>query len=375
MKRSLIILMALLLVSCANYNSPKPAPLVNFQPTVKVQKQWSRTIGKGTAESYLKLTPVVVGNTVFADAYTGEVMALNAQTGRTIWKINTRLDLTSGLAAANGMVFVGTSEGQIVAIKQQDGAPGWWAPMVNEVLATPVTAGNKVLVKDESGALQAFTTNNGKLLWTYTHDEPSLILRGSGSPRVFGNYAIAGFSSGNLVKLRLSNGSEVWNKAIIEGHGVSDIQRMVDIDVDPQIINGIIYVATYQGKIAAVNLTNGQMLWHHELSSYSGLAIANNTVYVSDDVGDVWAFDTKTGGVVWKQNALSNRNLTAPAIIGNNIVVGDAQGYLHFMSQADGNFVARVRVARSPIIAPPVVVGNNVYAYTSNGKLVKYKIG
>jgi outer membrane protein assembly factor BamB len=369
--RAILICCVLLLIGCAGSKEPKPAPLVGFQPTLNIQKQWVTTIGKGTDSSYLQLTPVIVNGKIFANSGDGEIVALGTQTGRKIWKIKTKLNLTSGLAAAGNLIFVGTDEGQIVAIKQQDGMPGWWRPMSSEILATPYAADNIVLVKDENGTVRAFTTS-GKVLWTYAHEEPSLILRGSGSPQVFANNVVVGFANGELTALKLDNGQVVWSKIIAEGHGTSPVQRMVDIDVDPQIVAGIIYVATYQGKIAAVALTTGRILWQYKLSSYSGLAVSNEHIYVSDDDDNVWAFDTKTGAVIWKQSALAHRKITGPAIIGNAIVVGDVQGYLHFMDQSDGHFVARVRVDDKSILIPPIIIANSIYAYTSAGKLAKF---
>ena len=368
--KNILILGFLLLVGCAGYQPPKPAPLVAFKPALQLKNEWSHTVGKGTAGTYLKLTPVIANGAIFANANGGEITAFDLQTGRKIWNVKTRLTLTTGLAAADNMLFVGTDKAQIVALKQADGNPGWWGKMSSEVLATPVAVGKKVIAKDESGVLRAFSTD-GKLLWSYAHQEPELILRGSSSPRIFGNYVVAGFASGKLVKLNLRNGSEVWSKTIAEGRGSSDVQRMVDIDVSPKVVNGIIYVATYQGKIAAVRLKTGQILWQHKLSSYSGLAVAKGYVYVTDDAGEVWAFDAKTGVALWRQSSLLRRDITAPAEIGNAVVVGDTEGYLHFMAQEDGHFIGRVRITHRRIIAAPLVYRNAVYVYAADGTLAK----
>lgn len=369
--RSFLVIVFLLLVGCASYKPPQPAPLTQFKSTLRIEKQWSNTVGKGTNTAYLTLTPVISNGKIFADSNDGVVAAYGTQTGKNIWKANTGLTLTSGLGAGGNKVFVGTNQAQLVAIKQTNGMPGWWKPLPSELLATPTVAKNIVLVKDESGAINAFHTN-GKLLWTYVHNEPSLILRGSSSLKVSGNYVVAGFASGELVVLNLRSGQVVWNKYIAEGHGISDVERMVDIDAEPQVVNGVIYAVSYKGKIAAVRLRDGRILWQHKMSSYSGLAVAHGNVYVTDDKGYVWDFDAKTGAGIWRVEALANRNLTAPAVIGKSVVVGDAEGYLHFLARNDGHFVGRVRVTSSPIIATPIVVGDSVYAYAANGKLAKY---
>lgn len=368
-----LVLVGLGLSACSSYNPPKPAPLVSFQPTLQVQKQWSNSIGKGTNGKFLKLTPVIANGKIYANSNNGIAAAFDTESGDKIWKVNTGLTFTSGLTATDNLIFAGTDQAQIVAIQQAKGLPGWWRPVTSEVLATPYAASHKVLVKDESGTLTAFNTS-GKQLWIYSHNDPSLILRGGSSPKIVGKYVIVGFSSGELVALNLYSGNVIWSKFIAEGHGGSDVERMVDIDADPQIANGVIYVATYRGKVAAVNLYNGRILWRHDLSSYSGLAVSGGNVYVSDTSGNVWDFDARTGAVVWRQTALSNRNISGPAVVGNGVVVGDVKGYLHFMSKADGHFVARVDVGGGAIMTAPIAVGNAVYVYTSGGKLAKYLV-
>jgi len=373
--KNLLFIVIVFLYGCAGYKPPAPAPLVSFKPTLNVQQQWSLRASQGTSGEYLKLTPAIVGNKIFVNSYVGEITAIDVNNGHKIWKTYTKMNLTSGLAAGNGMLFVGDSEGQVLAYQQSKGAFVWWAPISSQILATPCVNGNTLLVKAENGQLSAFNVNNAKQLWTYSHDEPTLILRGGSSPQMFGNKVVTGFASGELVVIDLRDGQFIWREPIAEGQGSMAVQRMVDIDVNPKIFSGVIYVATYQGKIAAVNLKNGKILWQHKLSSYSGLAVDNERVYVSDETGHVWAFDRKTGNVIWKQSDLSYRKITGPALVDNAVIVGDGQGYLHFMSPTDGHFMARVLVHKNDgIIAEPIAVGNSVFVYTQGGRLARFDV-
>ncbi|KPJ67830.1 MAG: hypothetical protein AMJ43_02395 [Coxiella sp. DG_40] len=373
--KNLLFVVIVFFCGCAGYKPPAPSPLVNFKPTLNVQQQWSMRASQGTSGEYLKLTPAIVDNKVFVNSYVGEITAVDANSGHKIWKTYTKMNLTSGLAAGNGMLFIGNSEGQVLAYQQSNGAFVWWAPLSSQVLATPGVNENVLLVKAENGQLSAFNINNAKQLWVYSHDEPTLILRGGSSPQVFGNKVVTGFASGELVVIDLHDGQFIWREPIAEGQGSMAVQRMVNIDVNPKIFNGIIYVATYQGKIAAVNLKSGKILWQHKLSSYSGLAVDNERVYVSDEEGHVWAFDRETGDVIWKQNDLSYRKITGPALVSNAIVVGDGQGYLHFMSPADGHFIARVLVHKNDgIIVEPITAGNSVFVYTQGGRLARFDV-
>ena len=172
--------------------------------------------------------------------------------------------------------------------------------------------------------------------------------------------------------MELRTGRLLWEVRITTARGSSELDRMVDIDSEPVIVDGVIYVASYQGHMAAVQLESGRIIWNRDLSSYAGFSVDVNNVYVTDDNSHVLAFDRYSGTPLWEQKNLHARRVTAPVGIGNYLVVGDFEGYLHWMSKDSGNFVARNRVSNDPIIAAPIVVGKFIYAFCIDGELAAY---
>jgi outer membrane protein assembly factor BamB len=154
--------------------------------------------------------------------------------------------------------------------------------------------------------------------------------------------------------------------------GTSELERMVDIDSEPVIMDGVIYVASFQGQLAAIQMATGRLLWSRDISSYAGFSVDNSSVYVTDDESNITAFDRYSGTILWKQEKLNGRAATAPAVIGDYIVAGDMEGYLHWMSRQDGHFVARNQVSDKRIIAAPVVAGRIVYVFDTDGELAAY---
>ncbi|MEE9160310.1 MAG: PQQ-binding-like beta-propeller repeat protein, partial [Gammaproteobacteria bacterium] len=192
------------------------------------------------------------------------------------------------------------------------------------------------------------------------------------NPVITGDIVIAGFDGGRVSAIELFTGKLIWETSVSLSSGQSELERMVDIDSDPVIIGNDIYVATFQGRLASVALENGRITWTRDISSYAGCTSDGNIIYITDDQSHVWALDRATGVSVWKQESLYARQATAPAAIGNLVVVGDLEGYLHWMDKDNGQFVARTQVSKSAIIAPPVAVEDVVYAYSSDGILSAY---
>lgn len=112
-----------------------------------------------------------------------------------------------------------------------------------------------------------------------------------------------------------------------------------------------IYAASYQGALAALDISNGHVNWNRDLSSYAGLAADNKLIYVSATNGDVVAVDIKTGATFWLQSALQGRILSKPAIMDKYIVLGDDDGYIHWLDKNSGNLLGRYQLDKNGVEA------------------------
>lgn len=350
-------------------NTEPPTPLTAFPQRLRVIQVWSKGVGEGADELYLKLTPSIYNNQVFIADSNGFLSALDATDGKTVWRVDTDKPITGGPGAGSELTLFGTREAEVFAYNASDGKFLWQSKVSSEVLAAPQAEDNIVVVRTIDGKLFGLGGETGERLWTYDRTVPSLTLRGTSAPIIYDGLVITGFDGGKLTALELNSGRLVWETAISRAAGRSELDRMVDIDSEPIIKDDVIYVATFQGNIAAVELETGRMLWNRDISSYAGLGVDNKHIYITDDDSYVWALDRTSGSSVWKQESLRARAATAPASIGTYVVVGDLEGYIHWMDSETGEFIARHQVTESRIIAPPVVYQDIIYTYSSNGTL------
>ncbi len=115
-----------------------------------------------------------------------------------------------------------------------------------------------------------------------------------------------------------------------------------------------VYVVGFQGKVAMIALDSGQTWWSHDSSSYRGIAVDADNVYVSAANGEVIALKRRTGIEVWRQKALAHRRLSGPAVADGAIVVADFQGYVHWLDRSTGALLGRVRAGKVRYTNPPV---------------------
>jgi outer membrane protein assembly factor BamB len=373
----LTLVMSVLLTACnplGTDNTPQPLALAPINhPATGLQRLWSQSIGSGDSGYYFRLLPAVSSGRVFAGSYNGDIGAFNANTGKSLWSRSLGVRITSGLEAANGMLFLGTENQQIYALNANTGQIIWRVTVDSEVLAAPKYARGILLVHSFDGTLVALSAKDGHTLWRYDQSTPSLILHAASQPQVAGGHVVAGFANGQLSILNLWTGASSWNQQIALAMGDNPVSQMVPVTVDPVVVDGIVYVATYQGYIAALNLDNGQMIWHHKISSYAGIAADSQQVYVSDANSNVWAFDEESGAVNWRQKQLVGRDITGPVLVGNNVIVASRLGSLQVLSKSDGHFVSRLSLG-SGALAKPVVSGRTLYIYTSKGSLQAIRV-
>jgi len=273
-------------------NTEPPSPLTESQPELDVQIFWKESIGVGADGQTLKLTPAIALGKVVAADREGTVQARDAKTGSLLWEVETGMPFSGGPSIAAGRVILGTSKAKVVAFNIENGEQLWENTVSSEVLAVPVIARDTVIVRTTAGDVVALDERTGRRLWIYEHSVPALSIRGTGVPLVVDDKVVVGYDNGKLVALQLKNGKFAWEATIAMPKGRSEIERLVDLDVDPVETNGTIYIAAYNGGVSAVSADTGEVLWRREnFSSHTGLSYDLRHLYMTDSSSQVLQLD------------------------------------------------------------------------------------
>lgn len=350
-------------------NTPKPKDLKQIESKVHVTKKWTAAVGTNRkTKEYLKLKPVIRGQVIYTADASGLVQAVNKQSGIIMWSKRLDVGVVSGPTVNAGFIALGSNESSLIVLDQNTGKELWQNKVSGEILSPPVISHKKVIAKTIDGKVFAFDASTGKQLWVSEHGSPSLVLKASSSPIVVGNLVLIGFSDGKLDALEIDTGRLMWQKSIAYATGSSDVERLVDIDSDPIVQGNIAYLASYQGYIGALSLSDGQFLWRKPGSVYKNMVLSANNLFLTDSNDVIWSLNKHTGQVNWKQTALKARGLTEPVLVGDDLVVGDKTGYLHFIGSQTGELIARSQLP-SGVSMSPSVAGRNLYVLTDNGML------
>jgi outer membrane protein assembly factor BamB len=360
-----LVLVVLAQAGCGGSPAAKPAELVKFKPNAQAKVLWHASVGD--ASGYI-FTPAVYEDAVYAASATGTLARFNVATGKQVWRVDTKQPLSGGVGADGDLVVVATKKGAVLAYNLK-GKLAWKSQVSSEVLMAPRTAQGMVVVRSGDGRIYALDVKEGKPQWEYRFTLPPLLLRSDSGVVIHRGIVLAGLAAGKVVALNLTNGAVLWEATLAQPKGANELERITDIAAAPSIASDQACAVTFQGRVGCYDLTRGALLWSRDASSSVALAVDPITIYMSDARSTVFAMDKNTGATIWKQDKLFARQASAPVQIGLFVAVGDFEGYIHFLDRDDGGFAVRLSTDGSAIKARPMRVGQNILVQTQQGSL------
>lgn len=356
--------------------SPLPEVTNQFTP----ETVWDKSVGDGIGKYYSHLSPAWEGSSIYAADRNGLVKALDADSGVEIWSVNLAEKtgflsagipamLSGGLTVSGEHLYVGTERGTLIALNANDGEIAWTANAGGEVLSRPEVSEGLVLVHTGNGLLQAFDTATGEQRWSLNLDTPSLSVRGESAPAVAMGAAFVGGDNGRVSAVMLGQGQLIWQQRISQATGTTEISRLNDVDMTPVVADGRVYAIAYNGNLVAMDMRSGQILWKRDFGSVNELVLDGESLYIVDQNDNVYGLRAADGVTMWSQDKLLHRNLSAPELFNGYLVMGDGEGYLHWLDTSNGQFVAQNKLSSSGILSRPSVAGDKLMVQARDGRL------
>jgi outer membrane protein assembly factor BamB len=351
--------------------APEMAPLPPLENKVSASTLWQASVGNSQQSVF---SPAVAGDAVYAAASDGTITRVDAASGKQVWRINAGERLSGGVGADANLVVVGSGKGEVLAFNAK-GTALWKAQVSSEVLAAPQVADDIVVVRSADSRIFGLDAKDGKRKWYFQRAAPALTVRSPVGVNIVKGVVYAGFAGGKLAAIELASGGVRWEATVSLPRGATELERVTDVIGLPVVTEREVCAVAFQGRIGCFDIGNGQSVWGREMSSTSGLSLDSRYAYVSDDKGAVHALDRAGGTSVWRQDKLSQRNLSAPLALGREVAVADIQGYVHFLSRDSGAFVGRVATDGSPISTNPVLLPSGGFlVQTRNGGLYAFGV-
>lgn len=368
-KALVIGLMAVGLVACSSKTKPTdPAKLQEISQQTQIDVQWTADVGSTKS---LGFTPVLVEGKVYAANEKGRISELDFETGRVLNSIDTKQKLVSGVAVAGDLAFVGNADGELVAYNLRTKAEAWRAKLTSVLSEPPLMLASVLVVKTKDGRLTGFDAQTGAIGWSFVGAQSGLQVRGTGSLTAMDeHHFLAGQDGGMLQLVDAGAGAPVFEAPISFPRGATDFDRVTEVLSHPVMDGPQICAAAFQGSVTCYDMRTWQPMWSKPLSSSKGLEVFGNLVVVSEDSGVVSAFNRADGQVVWQNEDLKNRRISAPILLKNGLVVVDFEGYAHIMDPLSGAFIGRTKLSVGALTAQPLRLNGMTLLQGASGKLM-----
>lgn len=355
----------------------------------ELDEQWSTSVGQGsTSSSRLTASPVVAAGRVFVLDSEVEVSAYDAKSGDRLWQV----DLTpededsedgfgGGVAYDDNKVFVSTGFGFVAALDANSGKELWRRSTTVPFRAAPVVNGGRVFVATQENQLMALAADDGRVLWDHRGIAESAGILGSNSVAVAGDLVVVPYTSGELFGLNVRNGRALWSDTLARSGGLTPLSSLADISGRPVIDRGLVFANSHAGRIVAIDIRTGERAWTIDVGGTQRPWVAGDYVYVITDDAKVLCIRRADGRVRWITQLDAYRNAetrqgtiswSGPVLVSDRLIALSSEGYAISISPYTGELLGRVDIPDKAFIAP-VVADGVVYVLTDDGRLTALK--
>ena len=359
--------LVLLMAACSSGpERPKPKPLEPITAAIAGRQVWTERIG----DVGFPLSVAVNAGVFTVASNDGTVAAVQADTGKTIWRTSVDGRIVAGVGSDGRFAAVVTREGDLVVL--DGGKPAWRKPIGTKVVTAPLVAGERVFVLGVDRRVLAYDVLDGRMLWSLQRPGDALTLAQGGVIAAFKDTLLVG-QGPRLAGIDPLRGSVRWEVPVASPRGANEVERLADLVAPLLRLGDTVCMRAFQSAVGCVNAERGNLLWSRTIGGTEGVA-GNEQVIVGADASDrLTAWRTASGEVAWTSERLMYRSVSSPLAVGPTVVFVDGEGTVHWMSLDKGEPVLRLSTDSSGAAAAPAASGNTLLVGTRPGGLPAFR--
>lgn len=333
--------------------------------------------------------PIIGAGLVFVMDPLSRVTAVTPS-GQTAWTV----DLTpprennasasgGGLALEEGRLIATSGFGEVIALDAASGRQIWRQRLGAPISGAATIAGGTVYVLGRDGTGWAIRAEDGRSLWKVNLRRDIAGWQGYAAPAVDGDLVIFPGNSGQLLAVDRRTGEERWSAQVAGSRIGRAIALIRDMTGEPVIAGNQVIAGTSSGRIAAFDRATGAQLWSHDDGALSVPVVAGNSVFAIDDDSRLIRLDRNNGALVWAtplpefvdQRVKKQEQVWAhygPVLAGGRLFVTSSDGLLRSFDPASGGLVGQVAIPGGAATAP-TVAGGTLYVTSRAGNLLAYR--
>jgi len=351
---------------------------------------WSRSAGTGTSDdSELTAAPIVAGGTVYTLDAAARVSAFDTGSGALRWRTslvpNEEEDgeegFGGGLALAGDRLYVTTGFGEVLALAAGSGEILWRQGFNAAFRAGPaIDAGILVAVTRNSEAF-GLNPEDGKVVWRHQGVVAPAGFLGGASPAIAGGLAFVPYSSGELVAVSARTGRQAWGLAMTGGRRGLARAAITDLTGDPVVMGRIVISANQSGRIVAVDARTGRRVWSRALGAIEPAWPAGDTLFLMTDTARLMRLSLRDGTTLWSSDLPAFEDMedredpiaySGPVVVSGRVLLTDSIGNIWAFDARTGEGGIAGDISGGSTTGP-VVAENTIYILSEDAELHAYR--
>ena len=348
----------------------------------ELKRVWRADIGEGATDEIPLITqPIVIDGRIFTLDTEGNLSAFSISDGDRLWRseVNPEDDdevIAGGIASGGGLIYVTNGYNQVLAVNPGNGDVVWKQPIPAASRAAPTVINNRVFVTTLDSLL-ALDSGDGRVLWEHSGVSDNASLVGAASPAANQDIVVPVFSSGEIMALRIENGSVAWTDNLSNIRGLGGLSTITDIKALPVIDKGLILAISFSGRFVAIDERTGTRVWQREISGSQTPWMAGNHIFVLSSENQLIAMGRETGSIRWITELPRFEDedplvFTGPVLAGGRLILAGTDGRIIEVAPETGD-ILRQWDAGNTITIPPIIAGETLYLLERDGTLSAYR--
>lgn len=286
-----------------------------------------------------------------------------------------------GLAYDDGQLYVASGFGFVRALDAKTGKELWKKNLEVPINDAPTANGGRVFAITQENHLYALAAVDGHVLWDHTGIEESAGILSSTSPAVAGEFVVAPYSSGELFALRVENGRVAWDDTLSRTGNTTALTALNDIAGRPVIDRGMVFAISHSGRMVDIDIRSGERIWTNDIAGIQTPWVAGDFLYVVSIDAKLICISRKDGRIKWitqlphyeDPDSKSDPIFWAgPVLASDRLLLLSSNGHAVSASPYTGQILGQVDIPSGAFITP-VVANDIVYILTNDAQLIALK--
>jgi outer membrane protein assembly factor BamB len=271
-----------------------------FNEVIAMDPSDGRILWRADTKSPIRAAPAAIPGRVFVTTLDNQTLAFNATNGQRLWS-HRGLSGNAGILGAatpaitRDAVFTAYNSGEVYALQIDTGLELWvqnlsplarvaGRTMMSDIRALPVADNGVIYATSLSNRMSAIDARTGEPVW----QSP---IGSATTPWVSGNRLFAVETQNTLVSLNIKNGDVVWQTPLPQFEDAEDRDDPISWQ-GPLLAGGRLMVFGSHGVVQEHNPTNGEIIreWDARGDVRLPVAVADQTLFMIDEDGDLSAW-------------------------------------------------------------------------------------